>query len=248
MPGLGIDWNFAAHIDQIEDRGESIIHEVGMRCTCNVEDVDAGMIEHGAHVLRKKTMFKCPTCGGEGFIYRQPRKITSLIASIGLDKNHTEDGWAYPGDCIMSPKPGYKVSAGDRAEIKFDLFPNKTFAGEVLSVSGTLDPRSATYSAEIVLKDIPNNVLSGLIGNVTIYPQQKQKACLLPVTAVSEAHGMNAFVFEINNENRAQKIAVKIAAILNDQVIVQSGLEDGMQIATEGAAYLMDGSLVQSKQ
>ena len=157
-----------------------------------------------------------------------------------------QQSWIIKGG--MADQDRIKVSAGDRAEIKFDLYPNKTFAGEVLSVSGILDPRSATYSAEIVLKDIPNNVLSGLIGNVTIYPKAKQKACLLPVTALSEAHGMNAFVFEINNENRAQKIAVKIAAILNDQVLVQSGLEDGMRIATEGSAYLMDGSLVQSKQ
>jgi len=112
--GLGIDFNFPWQEGLINNRGETVIHEIGMRCPCNIEDVDAGMIEHGAHVLRRRKSFNCEICGSEGYIYRQPRKIVALISSFSEQKTQTEDGWAYPGDVTMSVKPGYSVSAGDR--------------------------------------------------------------------------------------------------------------------------------------
>ena len=154
-----------------------------------------------------------------------------------------QQAWIVKGG--LADQQRIRVAASDKAEIEFDLQPGKKYKGEVLSVAGTLDPASATYSAEIVLAEDPQNLLSGMIGKVTIFPNQKQKSCLLPVEAITEAHGMNATIFVINENNRAQKTAVKIAAILNDNVVIQSGIQDGMRIATEGAAYLMDGSLVE---
>jgi len=66
--GLGIDFNFPWQEGLINNRGETVIHEIGMRCPCNIEDVDAGMIEHGAHVLRRRKSFNCEICGSEGYI------------------------------------------------------------------------------------------------------------------------------------------------------------------------------------
>lgn len=154
-----------------------------------------------------------------------------------------QQAWIIKGG--LSDRERIRVSAGDEAEITFDLYPGKSYKGEVLSVAGTLDPMSATYSAEIVLLEKPENVISGMIGKVKITPSRKQPGFQIPVSALGEADGMTASVFVINQENRVKKVKVKIAAISNDNVLINSGLKDGMQIATDGAAYLMNGSLIQ---
>lgn len=112
--GLGLDWNFDLQEGFINNRGETVIHEIGLRCACNKEDIHAGMIEKGPHVLRKRSRFGCDVCGGEGFIYRSARAVIALIGGFTESKSQLEAGWAYPGDVTMSVKPGYVVSAFDR--------------------------------------------------------------------------------------------------------------------------------------
>jgi len=154
-----------------------------------------------------------------------------------------KQAWIIKGG--LADQERIRVSPGDKAEIEFNLFADKKFKGVVISVAGSLDPYSATYTTEIVLQDKPENIVSGMMGKVKIIPSQKQMGCLMPVSALNEADGMNASVFVINQDNRVEKTSVRIAAITNDQVIVSSGIQNGLNIATEGAAYLMDGSLVQ---
>lgn len=112
--GLGIDWNFSLQEGFINNRGETIIHEIGLRCPCNKEDLHAGMVEKGAHALRRRQTFGCDTCGGQGYIYRKPRKMVAIVGGFSTSKDFLEAGWAYPGDSVMSPKAGYIISGGDR--------------------------------------------------------------------------------------------------------------------------------------
>lgn len=110
--GLGIDWTFSAHEGQINNRGETVIHEIGLRCPCNNEDTYAGSIIRKDVPRRRKT-FACSNCDGSGYIYRSPRTIVALITAISEDYSRQESGWAMPGDAVMSPKPNYIVSTGD---------------------------------------------------------------------------------------------------------------------------------------
>ena len=111
--GLGIDWNLPLHRGQVDDRGETLIHEVGLRCTCNQEDMFTGETEHGVQVARKRRRFGCLVCGGYGYIYRNPRPLIGMVTSIRQNKAQLEAGWAMPGDATLSVKPDYVISAGD---------------------------------------------------------------------------------------------------------------------------------------
>lgn len=113
-PGFGIDWNFSTHEGFISERGDTVIHEIGLRCTCNMEDTFAGIVEKGTTVPRRRTKLGCEKCYGEGYVYRDPRKITALVTSYRANKLQMDSGWAYPGDVLVSTMPGYVVSAGDR--------------------------------------------------------------------------------------------------------------------------------------
>jgi len=110
--GLGIDWTFSSHEGQINNRGETLIHEIGMRCPCSNEDTHAGSILRKDVPRRRKT-FICSNCVGTGYIYRDPKTIIAMITNISEDYARQEAGWAIPGDAIMSPLPEYTVSTGD---------------------------------------------------------------------------------------------------------------------------------------
>lgn len=90
-----------------------MIHEIGLRCTCNPEDLHAGQVKHGSHVLRRRSKFRCEICGGEGYVYRQPRKIVALLTSVRQQRSQLDAGWAVPGDGIVSVKPDVVLSGGD---------------------------------------------------------------------------------------------------------------------------------------
>ncbi len=111
--GLGIDWSFSNQRGLINDRGEDVIHETGLRCTCNLEDTHAGQIEQ-THVPRRRTIIGCENCTGDGYIYRNPRKIVGIVTGIRESVNRQEGGWEQPGDCVLSVHPDYQVAEGDR--------------------------------------------------------------------------------------------------------------------------------------
>jgi hypothetical protein len=51
-------------------------------------------------------------------MYRDPRRLVALITSISEDYVRHEQGWAEPGDCIMSPKT-HEVTIGGGDRITF---------------------------------------------------------------------------------------------------------------------------------
>jgi hypothetical protein len=110
--GSGIDWNFPLTEGLLNNRGEDLIHETGIRCTCGVDNTYAGQLEQ-THVARRRTTLSCKQCAGDGYLFRNARKIIGLVTGIAENRAREPGGWAEPGDCIASVRPGYQVTAGD---------------------------------------------------------------------------------------------------------------------------------------
>ncbi len=68
-------------------------------------------------------------------------------------------------------------------------------------------------------------------------------ALLIPATApVSEQNG--SFVFVVDDSLRAQRRPVRIGRTLDDQVVVESGLQPGERVVTDGQSRLFEGARV----
>lgn len=116
--GLGVDFTTGQQQGLIEDRGSLMLHEVAISCTCRVEDIYAGFKDDG--VDRRREPF-CPRCGGEGWLYRDPKIVKGLATSIRQQRNILDSGWAQPGDMLFSPSivssdcgPPRKIGAFDK--------------------------------------------------------------------------------------------------------------------------------------
>ena len=67
---------------------------------------------------------------------------------------------------------------------------------------------------------------------------------MLPVEAIVSANGKRAEVFVLDKENIVQKRRIQLAFIQNNEIAIESGLNEGENIVTDGAAYLRNGMSV----
>jgi len=137
-----------------------------------------------------------------------------------------------------------KLSMEDSVEIRLDAFPDEILGGKINSLGSFANPYNGTYEVEIEF--LPENLKmrSGYVGKVTIYPAAKQNYKLVPVESLVEGNGDEGFVFTVGNSNRVKKSPVRIAFVYGDKLALKDGPEEGEVIATSGAQYLTDNSIV----
>ncbi len=121
MSLLNIDWDFAYLEDLIEARGEDVIVETGIACTCRNGDLYAATIEREGKPASQRRL-SCPQCHGDGLIFRNARMVRGLVTSLDPGRNRQlfESGYAVPGDAIFSPSLQVeKIGDLDRITMQF---------------------------------------------------------------------------------------------------------------------------------
>jgi len=135
-----------------------------------------------------------------------------------------------------------RIRRGDRAVVRFDALPDRSFDGAVTEIAGAADPLTGTYRVEVTVPAAAG-LASGLIGRVEIRPAGARPLMLVPIESLLEADGATATVYALAPDGRhAERRAVRIAFLAGDRVAIASGLEGVAAVVTDGAAYLDDGS------
>ena len=139
-----------------------------------------------------------------------------------------------------------RIQLGDSATVMFDVYPGERFPAAVSEIAEALDPRSGTFEVELTLQPGSHRLVSGFVARVAIHPSRREKVSLIPVEALVEGEGANGFVFApASTGGGVRKLPVHIVHILDDAVAVSSGLENVNTVITDGAPYLVEGSLVE---
>jgi len=138
--GLGVTWsdNFRMQDGLIANRGQVLIHELGVQCTCNTA---GGTYEP---VSGAGSGLGCGKCEN-GILYRKPRQIMGLISGISANKQLMETGFVNPGDCVLSVSPNLPKPPSDFDKITFTWDENVSggqviIRGEALDRNKTLSP------------------------------------------------------------------------------------------------------------
>ena len=123
--GLGVNWsdNFRMQDGLIANRGQILIHEIGIACTCRSGPHSEAVVGGG------RTM-NCTKCEN-GILYRQPLQIMGLIIGTSSNKQLVETGFINPGDCIFSISPNLKNPPADFDKITF-TWPENVGDGQVI--------------------------------------------------------------------------------------------------------------------
>ena len=136
-----------------------------------------------------------------------------------------------------------RLVVGDRATVRVDARPDRTFQGVVRQIGAAADPRTGTYAAEVAL-DAPEGLSAGMIGRVEIATRSGNRLRAVPVEALLEADGDHATLYAIGPDGRAKRVPVEVAFMRGDRATVRGGLTGVTRVVTDGAPYLNDGSAV----
>jgi RND family efflux transporter MFP subunit len=142
-----------------------------------------------------------------------------------------------------------RVKLGDDAKIFVDAYPNVTLDAEVQTVNEGADALSGLYQAEVKVSPGKYKLASGLFARVEILPITKTKLKAIPVEALVEGSGKNAYVFVVGSSKTAvNKIPVKVAYLNGTQAFISSGLENVQEVITSGSAFLTENSVITINQ
>jgi RND family efflux transporter MFP subunit len=138
-----------------------------------------------------------------------------------------------------------RVSKGDRAVVKTDAYAGQSFDAVVSLINEAADPVSGLYQVEVKIAPGGRKLATGLVATVEIIPAQTQKLKSIPIEAIVEGSGSNAFVFVADNDSASvKKIPVQIAYLSDDKAIIAAGLENVRNVITAGSAFLTESSTI----
>ena len=149
----------------------------------------------------------------------------------------------------LSDRDIARVALGDRALVTLDGVAGGPIAGRVTRLAAMSDPRTGTFDADITLDQRPAGLASGQVADIALTPSRRNAASdhvAVPVEAVLEGHGADAFVYVLDPKAMtATRRRIRIGAIKDNAITVLTGVSLGEQVITQGAAYLRDGDRVQ---
>lgn len=132
MSLINVDWDFALLEEFIQARGDNVVIETGVACTCRNNDLYASTIlRHNSPASFRR--MNCERCQGDGFIFRNARIVKGLITGIDPGKNRSliDSGYAMSGDMVFSPSLSQGHLIGDFDKLTFS-FPEEISDGQVI--------------------------------------------------------------------------------------------------------------------
>lgn len=137
-----------------------------------------------------------------------------------------------------------KIKEGQQVSIKTDVYPLAIFKGKVSNISVKADA-SRKFQVTIEVDNIEDNQLrAGLFAEVSfdVLKTNESEAMVIPREAIVGSL-QNPAVYLLNDSTvTLQKI--KVGAVINGDVAVLEGLQNGQQVVTKGIINLTNGTKV----
>jgi membrane fusion protein (multidrug efflux system) len=132
-----------------------------------------------------------------------------------------------------------------KAAIKVDIFPKRSFSGEVSRVYPTINADTRTFPVEIVVGNNDEVLRPGMFARVSLNLGEA-KVLVVPAVAVIKQEGTNdRYVFLAENGTVARKILVNIGERYDDKIeIISDRVKEGDQVVLAGQDKLMDNSRI----
>ena len=136
-----------------------------------------------------------------------------------------------------------RVGVGQQAEIFVSAYPERSFVGEVKTVSKSLDPISRTAQVEILLDNPEHLLRPGMFARVKLITKGLDDVLIMPRSALIEREDKSV-VFAVE-EGKAKERIVELGATNDTKIQIIAGVEEGRKVIVEGNYGLLDGTKVE---
>ncbi len=128
------------------------------------------------------------------------------------------------------------VRVGEKADVRLNAYPDKTFTGTISNVSPILDPNLRTAKVRIEVRN-PGVMRPGMFGTATFHGQKKEKLATVPTNAVLHLHDRD-WVYVPAGGNNFRRVEVKAGAMLpGDIQEIRSGIAPGQQVIANALEF-----------
>jgi len=128
---------------------------------------------------------------------------------------------------------GMEVSATSRA------WADTIFVGKVMAIDSRINSDTLNLRVRLLLDNKSQKLKPGMLMSARVV----FRAINEPIIAVQslEYAGTKRFVYVIGDDNKVERREVVLGARINDQAIIESGLEIGERIVVQGLVNMRDG-------
>lgn len=116
------------------------------------------------------------------------------------------------------------------------------FPGKLSVIDRAVDPQTGTIKIRLVFPNKDGLLRAGMSCTVRVHSQEGANQLLVPSKAITEQMG-EYFTYVVDSQ-KAHQQKVMLGATIGPNVIIKSGLKEGVQIAVDGVQKLHDGSEV----
>jgi membrane fusion protein, heavy metal efflux system len=160
------------------------------------------------------------------------------LRAVGFNPRELEN--ARPGTVWMisdvTETQLHDVEKGEDVDIFFSSFPEKKFIGKAESVGEVVDPVTRTVKVRVTTPNPQGRFLPGMFARID-FGDPVHDVYVLPPSAVATVEGNDyLFVEMAPGQFRRRQVVIRYASA--DQIVLQTGLEDGEHVVTAGTMLL----------
>lgn len=176
-----------------------------------------------------------PFAGNTGLINFSEGKMVSIgtelmslddLSSMRLDLQ-------VPEHFLSQLSIGMQVAATSRA------WPDETFTGKVVAIDPRVNEETLNLKVRVQFDNPKNRLKPGMMMSSTItFPAIS--APMVPVQAL-EYSGTKRYVYVVNADHIANRTEVQLGARIDNQVLIENGLNIGDKVVVQGLVNMRDG-------
>ena len=140
------------------------------------------------------------------------------------------------------------IKAGEKAELNFPAI-NHTVEAPIYRTSNVIDPANRSFKVRINLNNPKQLIKPNLISIIKIRDFVQEEAIVVPSIIIKQDFkGSYLYIAKKNNKGMvAKKVYVDVSNTYNNLSMINSGLELGDLIITEGFGQVVNGTLISLK-
>lgn len=191
----------------------------------------------------------------ENYEFLQKNTFVKAPFSGVISAKNYEDGELYAGQpivvitqvdklkALIAIPESYipRVKQGQKLIVKSEVYPDQEFPATIEVVYPTVDASTHTFLCKIVIPNSKNLLRPGMYVNTTLGLGEEQ-AIIVPYQSVEKLVGANDRYVFLNNNGRAQRVAVELGQRFGEMVeIIAPEIVDGAEYINVGQHRLIDG-------
>jgi len=184
--------------------------------------------------------------GADGFVTRKIANEGEVIAPGApvLMINETRGNKDWVLRVGVSDAEWSAIYLGQKAVIRLDAFPDRTFIGKVYRKSQSADQASGSFQVDIQINFNKEAPAAGMFGKAVFVPVKTINENTIPYEALVQINGNKAFVYTPGPDGSLKRVEVIIRSFNEKNAIVGSGLRQGDQVVVSNNAFLNDKSRI----